>query len=66
LSKCSGNACLPDEVITNKIYFIRGQKVMRDSDLADLHNVETKRLKEQIKRNIAMSKQRFFHYRYIT
>jgi hypothetical protein len=43
---------IPDETIINKIFFIRGQKVMLDSDLADLYNVETKRLKEQVKRNI--------------
>jgi hypothetical protein len=36
-----------------KIYFIRGQKVMLDRDLAELYDVETKRLKEAVKRNIA-------------
>ena len=34
-----------------KIYFIRNQKVMLDRDLAVLHSIETKRLKEQVKRN---------------
>ncbi len=43
---------LPDEVIINKIYLIRSQKVMLDSDLAELYGVETKRLNEQVKRNI--------------
>lgn len=43
---------LPDEVLMNKIYVIRGQKVMLDRDLAELYGVETKRLKEQVKRNI--------------
>lgn len=43
---------LPDEVIMNKIYIIRGHKVMLDKDLAELYQVETKRLKEQVKRNI--------------
>src|SRR6218665_3230999 len=43
---------IPDEVIVNKIFFFRGQKVMLDSDLAELYQVETKRLKEQVKRNI--------------
>ena len=42
---------LPDEIITNKIYLIREQKVMLDSDLAQLYGVETKRLKEQVRRN---------------
>ena len=41
-----------EEIVINKIYFIRGQKVMLDSDLAELYGVETKRLKEQVKRNI--------------
>ncbi len=43
---------IPDEVVMNKIYLIRGQKVMIDRDLAELYQVETKRLKEQVKRNI--------------
>ncbi|WP_459926389.1 ORF6N domain-containing protein [Flavobacterium covae] len=43
---------IPDEIISNKIYFIRGQKVMLDKDLAELYQVETKNLKRQVKRNI--------------
>lgn len=39
-------------VIQKKIYEIRGQKVMLDFDLAILYGVETKRLNEQVKRNI--------------
>ena len=42
---------LPDEVVMNKIYLIRGQKVMLDRDLAELYGVETRRLNEQVKRN---------------
>jgi len=42
---------LPDEVVINKIYLIRGQKVMLDEDLAELYQVETKRLKESVRRN---------------
>ncbi len=38
--------------IQNMIYEVRGQKVMLDSDLAELYGVETKRLKEAVKRNI--------------
>lgn len=37
--------------IENLIHIIRGQQVMIDSDLARLYGVETKRLKEQVKRN---------------
>lgn len=43
---------IPDEVLMNKIHLIRGQKVMLDRDLSDLYGVETKRLKEAVKRNI--------------
>jgi hypothetical protein len=39
------------EIIHNKIFEIRGQKVMLDFDLAILYEVETKRLNEQVKRN---------------
>ena len=38
--------------IQNMIYVIRGQKVMLDSDLAKLYGVETKRLNEQVRRNL--------------
>jgi len=44
---------LSEETISNKIYFIRGQKVMLDFDLAALYEVETRRLNEQVKRNIS-------------
>lgn len=42
---------VPDEIIMNKIYYIRGQKVMLDSDLAELYGLETRRLNEQVARN---------------
>ncbi len=45
-------ALVPIERITSKIYFIRNVKVMLDRDLAELYGVETKRLKEQVRRNI--------------
>lgn len=38
--------------IEKKIYVIRGMKVMLDADLAELYGVETKRLNEQVRRNI--------------
>ena len=44
-------ALVPLERIENKIYLIRGQKVILDFDLARLYQVPTKRLKEQVKRN---------------
>ena len=40
------------EVIQNKIFEIRGFKVMLDFDLASLYDVENKRLKEAVRRNI--------------
>lgn len=43
---------MPDETIINMIYYIRGHKVMLDADLAEMYGVETKRLKEAVKRNI--------------
>ena len=46
------NAIIPIENISGLIYLIRGKKVMLDHDLAALYEVETKRLKEQVKRNI--------------
>ena len=39
------------EQITEKIYLIRGAKVMLDRDLAELYGVETKYLKRQVRRN---------------
>ncbi len=43
---------LSSEDIESKIYILRGQKVMADSDLAGLYGVSTKRLNEQVKRNM--------------
>ena len=42
---------IPDEIITSKIFYFRGNKVMLDKDLAELYGLETKRLKEQVRRN---------------
>ena len=44
---------VPIEIITNRIYIIRGIKVMLDRDLAELYDVETKVLKQAVKRNIS-------------
>ena len=43
---------VPIELIASKIYLIRGIKVVLDRDLAELYGLETKRLKEQVRRNI--------------
>jgi hypothetical protein len=44
---------LSEETISNKIYFIRNQKVMLDRDLAILYGIETKVLKQAVKRNLS-------------
>lgn len=46
------NALVPVERIAKAILVLRGQKVMLDADLAALYAVPTKRLNEQVKRNI--------------
>src|SRR5258708_17829370 len=45
------SAALRSITIERRIYFIRGQKVMLDQDLAELYRVPTFRLNEQVKRN---------------
>lgn len=45
------NDIIPAMPIENKIYVFRGQKVMLDSDLAELYNVETRVLNQAVKRN---------------
>lgn len=42
---------IPDEIVMSKIYFIRNHNVMLDRDLAELYGVETKALKQAVKRN---------------
>lgn len=46
------NVTIPDEVVMSKIYMVRDQKVMLDRDLAELYGVETKVLKQAVRRNI--------------
>jgi len=46
------NEIIPIVVIQQKIFLIRGHKVMLDMDLADLYGVSVKRLNEQVKRNL--------------
>lgn len=43
---------ISEQRITNRIYTIRGHQVMIDRDLAEMYQVEVKRLNEQVKRNI--------------
>ena len=49
--KVQSISMMPVEIIHNKIYWIRGNKVMLDRDLAELYGVSTKQLKQQVRRN---------------
>jgi phage regulator Rha-like protein len=53
MAKATKIIAVADEVIMNKIYVIRGQKVMIDRDLAELYEVETRVLKQAVRRNIS-------------
>ncbi|WP_294878126.1 ORF6N domain-containing protein, partial [Sulfurimonas sp. RIFOXYB12_FULL_35_9] len=46
------NKLINNIVVDDKIFIIRGIQVMIDKDLAELYDVPTKRLNEQVKRNI--------------
>lgn len=48
----SNHFIIPDETIINKIYVFRDKKVILDNDLADLYDIETRRLNQQVKRNL--------------
>ena len=63
---------VPRESIVSKIIFLRGEKVLLDRDLAVLYGVETKVLKQAVRRNIRrfpsdfmfeLSKEEFEHWR---
>ncbi|MEE1945711.1 ORF6N domain-containing protein [Pedobacter sp. KR3-3] len=51
MKKKQTDLIIPDEVLINKIYYLRKQKVMLDRDLAELYGVPARRLREQVKRN---------------
>jgi len=50
---------IPVEIIINKIFLLREQKVMLDRDLAELYGVKPFRLREQVKRNISKFPERY-------
>jgi hypothetical protein len=52
MAKSTTSLAIAEERIIDKIYLIRGKKVMLDRDLAELYGVETRRLKEQVNRNL--------------
>ena len=68
----SKSEIVPIEVIISKIIFVRGEKVLLDRDLAELYGVETKVLKQAVRRNIKrfpndfmleLTKEEFEHWR---
>ena len=52
MAKKELHALVAEQKILNRIYVIRNKKIMLDEDLAAMYRVETKRLNEQVKRNI--------------
>ncbi len=52
MAKKELHVLVAEQKILNRIYVIRNQKIMLDKDLAEMYRVETKRLNEQVKRNI--------------
>ena len=52
MTKKKTDITIPDEIVISKIFIVRGKKVMIDTDLAELYAVPTKRLNEQVKRNM--------------
>jgi hypothetical protein len=52
MSKKTNQLTVPDEIISSRIYLIRGKKVIIDQDLAKLYQVDTKVLKQAVRRNI--------------
>lgn len=51
--KPQSSVAVPDEVVLNRIPVVRGMKVMVDTNLAELYGVTTKRMNEQVRRNIS-------------
>jgi ORF6N domain len=52
MAKKELEALVAEQKILNRIYVVRNQKIMLDQDLAEMYRVETRRLNEQVKRNI--------------
>jgi len=52
LAKKELQALVIEQKILNRIYVVRGEKIMLDRDLAELYGIETRILKQGVKRNI--------------
>ena len=61
MSKEGKETFLSDEMLINKIYYIRGHKAMLDRDLAELYDVKPIRLREQVKRNLERFPENFMY-----
>jgi len=59
MAKKKTEISIPKEIIISKIYEVRGIKVMLSHDLAKLYQVETRRLNEQVKRNLGRFPERY-------
>jgi len=53
MAKKELQALVMEQRILNRIYVVRNEKIMLDRDLAELYGIETKVLKQGVKRNIA-------------
>ena len=51
MSDTNNELVIPEQVIKDKIYLIRGAKVMLDKDLSELYGVATRVLKQAVRRN---------------
>ncbi|MFI5185754.1 MAG: ORF6N domain-containing protein [Chitinophagales bacterium] len=52
MSKATKPFMITDDLVINKIHFIRGQKIMLDRELAGLYGVETRTLNQAVRRNL--------------
>jgi len=59
MSSEKSNIVIAEDIIISKIYSIRGKQVMLARDLAELYEVETKVLNQQVKRNIGKFPERY-------
>jgi len=59
MSEENKNIIIAEEIIVSKIYNLRGKQVMLSQDLAELYQVETKVLNQQVKRNIGKFPERY-------
>jgi len=55
----NGQIVITEEIIISKIYNVRGKQVMLSYDLAELYQVETRMLNQQVKRNIGRFPERY-------